>query len=104
MTYGDHKIRMSASKAAVAFGKPGGKLIGTKDLTGNKSFRKVGKEADRLRALMEAHGPAMQTLTPIAITTQDPFFLDYKINSLKAYIALLKKEFVVRGYVENARK
>jgi hypothetical protein len=104
MTYGNHKIRMLASKAAAGFGKPGGKLIGMKHLTGNKAFHKVGEEADRLRALMEAHGASMQTLTPVAITMEDPFFLDYKINSLKANISLIKKEFAVRGYVENARK
>jgi hypothetical protein len=104
MTYGDHKMRMLGTKKAASFGKPGGQLIGTKELAGTKAFCKIGEEADQLRVLMEAHGPAMQTLTPIAVTTEDPYFLDYKFNSLKANILYIKKEFAQRGYVKHAFK
>jgi hypothetical protein len=52
---------------------------------------------------MEGHGSDLTTVTAQTVTGEDPFFLAFKPNSLKANITLIKKEFSGRGVVEAKR-
>jgi pyrroline-5-carboxylate reductase len=81
MVYGNHKVRMSKKQPPSA-----------KPEAGTASFFKNGEECHHLRALMEAKGTQYNTVTAQSVTQEDPWFLAFKPNSLKANITLLKKE------------
>jgi hypothetical protein len=91
MAYSNHTVRMA--KPASTPAEPG-----------NASFRKAGPEYARLRAIMEGKGTNVQAVTAATVTAEDPWFLTFKPNSLKANVATLKKELSARDHVEAARK
>jgi hypothetical protein len=84
MTYGDHSVRMSKPAPTPAEAE-----------AGSQSFRKAGEEYGRLRALMVVKGTNATTVTAAFVTAEDPWFLSFKPNSLKANVATLKKRVVV---------
>jgi hypothetical protein len=71
---------------------------------GTASFFKNGEECHRLRVLMEAKGTQYNTVTAQSVTQEDPWFLAFKPNSLKANITLLKKELGQWTNVKALRK
>jgi hypothetical protein len=96
MTYGDSNVvRMSNGRKNAAL--PAAEA-------GTTPFRKAGEEFVRLRAIMEAKGASYNSVTARSVTIEYPWFLTFKLNSLKASITALKQEFNMRGNVEALRK
>jgi hypothetical protein len=100
MGYGDHKVRMSASKQAKSFCDPSMATCPP----GQPMFSRKGTEFERLRALMEAHGPNLQALTCAGILDEDPFFAQFKPSSICQNISFIKKEHAQRDHVEGISK
>jgi hypothetical protein len=93
MVYGNHKVRMTNKKTAPAAAE-----------AGNDSFRKAGPEFVRLREIMESKGALFNNVTATTVCAEEPWFLTFKPNSLKANITALKREFNERGNIEGLRK
>jgi pyrroline-5-carboxylate reductase len=93
MVYGNHKVRMSKKMAPAATAE-----------AGTASLFKNGPGFQRLRALMANKGIMYNQVTATSVAQEDPWFLAFKPNSLKANITSLKKEFAQRENVEALRK
>jgi hypothetical protein len=93
MVYGNHKVRMANKKTAPAPAE-----------AGTDSFRKAGPEAVWLREIMVSKGALFNNVTSTTVCAEEPWFLSFKPNSLKANITSLKKEFNDHGNIKGMRK
>ena len=108
MGYGDSTVRMAASANARSLGttgtQDGNDSIFNADLarsilrmtsggqSDKKAFFKNGEERRRLKELMARHGNEMESLKPEDIIREDPYFDQFRINSIKSNMTTIKKE------------
>jgi hypothetical protein len=96
MGYGDSTVRMSATANARSLGTTDGESIFNADLgrtilalasggqSDKKAFYKNGEERKRLKELMARFGNEVEALKPEDIIREDPFFAQFRVNSIKS--------------------
>ena len=57
-----------------------------------KAFYKNGEERKRLKELMARFGNEVEALKPEDVMREDPFFAQFRVNSIKSYMTTIKKE------------
>jgi hypothetical protein len=93
MVYGNQSVRMAGKKAPPAPAD-----------AGDAPFRKAGPETARLHQLMEEKGIMYNDVMSMSVIAEDPWFVQFKPNSLKANITAMKKIFNMRENVESLQR
>jgi hypothetical protein len=57
-----------------------------------KAFYKNGEERKRLKELMARFGNEVEALKPEDVMREDPFFAQFRVNSIKSNMTTIKKE------------
>jgi hypothetical protein len=73
------------------------------EIGGNVPFHLKGPEYPRLRKLMNAHGADIQNVSYLTVYSEDPFFKQFKLHSLKMRITYIKRK-AKRDHLAMMRK
>jgi hypothetical protein len=105
MGYGDSTVRMAATANARSSGTTDtnesvfnadlGRAILSMSSGGNsekKQFFKNGEERKRLKDFMAGYGNEVEQLKAEDIVREDPYFEQFRINSIKSNMSAIKKE------------
>jgi hypothetical protein len=105
MGYGDSTVRMAATANARSSGTTDtNESVFNADLgrsllsimsggqSEKKAFFKNGEERKRLKELMAGYGNEVETLKAEDVIREDPYFEQFRVNSIKSNMTAIKKE------------